>query len=410
MRIALPNPIINIQEVALNLVEAEFNVNKQVFSLKRLEAKGGQVEGSLTGTIMIRKPMGKSRINLRGSFFPRRYCWQALRIFYPETFSSSRWVIKGCPSAYTGPSKNRNFHSGNGSLTIKVFMRIYLILINLFLLTGASYLGVSSFYQVVGARFEVINPSIEDSEKTAAPARESAKPLSEYKAIEERNLFRLVEKQAPGPESVKVDIEALEETKLQLKLWGTVTGNGQNAYAVIEDLKQRVQQLYHMEDAIQNAIVKEIHREKVILEVNGSFEVLQMEEIQGTAGGSKVARRTISEKPEASNTPESKNISLKRERIDEAVNDLGNLMKQVRIRPHFKDGQSDGLTLSGIRSNSIFGEMGFRNGDVIVGVDGKNITSVDDALSLYENLQSAENVQVQIRRRGRLQTIDYAVE
>ena len=103
-------------------------------------------------------------------------------------------------------------------------MRIYLILINLLLLTGASYLGVSSFYQVVGARFEVINPSIEDSEKKAAPTRESVKPLSEYKAIEERNLFRLAEKQAPVSESVKVDIEALEETKLQLKLWGTVTG------------------------------------------------------------------------------------------------------------------------------------------------------------------------------------------
>ena len=85
-------------------------------------------------------------------------------------------------------------------------------------------------------------------------------------------------------------------------------------------------------------------------------------------------------------------------------------MKQVRIRPHFKDGQSDGLTLSGIRSNSIFGEMGFRNGDVIVGVDGKKIESVDDALSLYGNLQTAENVQVQVRRRGRLQTIDYTVE
>ncbi len=101
---------------------------------------------------------------------------------------------------------------------------------------------------------------------------------------------------------------------------------------------------------------------------------------------------------------------MKRERIDEAVNDLGNLMKQVRIRPHYKDGQSDGLTLSGIRSNSIFSEMGFRNGDVIVGVDGKDIESVDDALSLYENLQSAENVQVQLRRRGRLQTIDYSVK
>lgn len=288
-------------------------------------------------------------------------------------------------------------------------MRTYLILINVLLLTGAAYLGVSSFYQVVGARFEVISPSIEDSEKKTAPTRESVNPLSEYKAIEERNLFRLAGKQE-GTEPAKVDIEALQETKLQLKLWGTVTGNDQNAYAVIEDTKQRVQQLYHVEDAILNAIVKEIHREKVILEVDGAFEVLQMEEIRGTADRRNVARLKRDKKPEGSKTLGSKSISLKRERIDEAVNDLGNLMKQVRIRPHYKDGQSDGLTLSGIRSNSIFSEMGFRNGDVIVGVDGKDIESVDDALSLYENLQSAENVQVQLRRRGRLQTIDYSVK
>jgi len=290
-------------------------------------------------------------------------------------------------------------------------MRTYLILINLLLLTGASYLGVSSFYQVVGTRLEVASPSVEGGEKKVAPTREPVKPLSEYKVLEKRNLFKLKEKQAVAPVPVKVDIEALQETKLQLKLWGTVTtGMGQTAYAVIEDVKQRVQQLYHMEDAIQDAIVKEIHREKVILEVNGSLEVLQMEEIKGSAGGSKVRKRATRKKKQQAQASEPKNISLKRERIDEAVNDLGSLMKQVRIRPHFKDGQSDGLTLSGIRSDSIFGEMGLRNGDVIVGVDGKNIESVDDALSLYENLQSADSVQVQIRRRGRLQTMDYSVE
>ncbi|MBW2515035.1 MAG: PDZ domain-containing protein [Deltaproteobacteria bacterium] len=289
-------------------------------------------------------------------------------------------------------------------------MKTYLILINLLFLTGASYLGVSIFYQVVGAKFEVVSPSIETIQTKEDATRESVKPLSEYKVIEERNLFKLPENRPPAQEPAKVDIEALEETKLQLKLWGTVTGNEQNAYAVIEDTQQRVQQLYHIEDAIQNAIVKEIHREKVILEVNGGFEVLQMEEIQATAGGPRVAARATRNRLETDRTSEPKKILLKRERIDAAVNDLGNLMKQVRIRPHFKDGKSDGLTLSGIRSNSIFGEMGFRNGDVIVGVDGKKIESVDDALSLYGNLQTAENVQVQLRRRGRLQTIDYTVE
>jgi general secretion pathway protein C len=289
-------------------------------------------------------------------------------------------------------------------------MRTYLILINLLLLTGASYLGVNSFYELVGAKIAVVKPSVEERQKKTAPARKSVKRLTEYKAIEARNLFKLNEKQEIVPEPAKVDIETLEETKLQLKLWGTVTGNTQSTSAVIEDTKARVQQLYHVDDTLQNAIVKEIHREKVILEVQGSLEVLQMEKLQAMSGGSKGARKKTIRKQTPSNVPERKSISLKRERIDEAVNDLGSLMKQVRIRPHYKDGKSDGLTLSGIRSNSIFGEMGFRNGDVIVGVDGKDIESVDDALSLYENLQTAENVQVQIRRRGRLQTIDYSVE
>ena len=165
-------------------------------------------------------------------------------------------------------------------------MRTYLIVINLLLLTGAAYLGVSSFYQVAGAKLQVVDSSIQESETKATPIRNAIKPLSEYKSLEERNLFRLADKQeAVTPVPVKVDIDALQATKLQLKLWGTVTGNGLNSYAVIEDVKQRVQQLYHVDDAIQNAIVKEIHREKVILEVNGSFEVLQMEEVQGTAGG-----------------------------------------------------------------------------------------------------------------------------
>ena len=37
-------------------------------------------------------------------------------------------------------------------------MKIYLILINLVLLTAASYLGVSSFYQLAGAQLEVVSP------------------------------------------------------------------------------------------------------------------------------------------------------------------------------------------------------------------------------------------------------------
>ena len=109
VRFELSNPIINIQEVALNIVEAEFNINKQVFSLKHLEAKGGQVEGSLTGTVMIRKPMGKSRINLRGSFFPQEVLLASFQDILPANLFKQQMGDKGMPIRIYGTIEKPKF-------------------------------------------------------------------------------------------------------------------------------------------------------------------------------------------------------------------------------------------------------------------------------------------------------------
>jgi general secretion pathway protein C len=85
-------------------------------------------------------------------------------------------------------------------------------------------------------------------------------------------------------------------------------------------------------------------------------------------------------------------------------------MSQVKVRPHFKDGKPDGLTLSHIRPNSIFKEMGLKNGDIVKGVNGKDIQSVDDALKFYENLKSSTSVELQIERKGEQLSIGYQIE
>jgi len=86
------------------------------------------------------------------------------------------------------------------------------------------------------------------------------------------------------------------------------------------------------------------------------------------------------------------------------------LMRQARMRPHFEDGKPDGLTLSNIKPNSIFRKMGLRNGDVISKVDGEDITAESDALQIFENMQSASTIKLQVKRKGRLKTIDYHMQ
>jgi general secretion pathway protein C len=74
-----------------------------------------------------------------------------------------------------------------------------------------------------------------------------------------------------------------------------------------------------------------------------------------------------------------------------------------------EDGIPAGLSLSRIKPNSIFRRMGLRNGDVITGVDGNEISTVDDALRLVDNLRSSSTLSVQLKRRGRDKTIEYRI-
>lgn len=238
--------------------------------------------------------------------------------------------------------------------------------------------------------------------QAASPKDEIYHPLSYYKTIIDRNLFNT--KTGIEKKTDQVDIEALEQTDLNLKLWGTVTGDKRKAYAVIEETKENRQDLYRLGDTVQGATVKLILREKVVLRVNGKDEVLEIEEMLDEE---KFVKPSRSSKP--SRPPRSQNITLKRSQIDTAVKDINSLMNQVKISPNFENGKPDGFVLKSIKPKSIFRKMGLRSGDVIKGVDGKDIESVDDALKLYESLNSSSSLQVQVKRRGELKNINYNI-
>jgi general secretion pathway protein C len=279
-------------------------------------------------------------------------------------------------------------------------MKRYYTPLNILLITVAVYFGVKAFYKVATADLDYAHPSKTTTRKVVLPEDTTYHPLSYYRTIIERNLFNT--KTGTGRQPKKLDIENLKPTDLKLKLLGTVAGDKKEAYAVIEEAAGKSQNLYRIGDTIQKATLKMIFREKVVLRVNGKDEILGIEEIRDSQKTGGFSKRSI---PESS-----QNITLKRSLIDTAVKDVNKLMKQIRIRPHFTNGEPDGFRLTGIRPNSIFYKMGLKSGDIISGVDGKTIESVDDALKFYQNLQSSPNMQLQIKRRGRMKTIDYNIE
>jgi general secretion pathway protein C len=288
----------------------------------------------------------------------------------------------------------------------------YFTIANFLLITAGVYLGVITFYTLITARLDYgLSAPVSASQVAPTPVKYTKNPISDYNLIAGRNIFNVsTQTGAPEPKTEKVEIDKLKETDLKLKLWGTVTGQNKRAYAVIEDTKAREQNLYRAGDSIQNAVVKIILREKVVLRVGKSDEILTMEEMRASKGGRSPRTRTGSRPKKLPVSSYPRKIRLKGDQIQQAMENLGQLMEQANLRPHMENGQPAGISITGIKPNAIFRKMRLRNGDVITGVNGSSIESVEDAVKVVEQLSSGSDIQLQIKRRGREQRLDYSIE
>jgi len=278
-------------------------------------------------------------------------------------------------------------------------MKRYFTILNIAIITIAVYWGVKISYQLIMTSLGPIAQSKVITMGDVSSENESFHTLPFYNIITQRNLFRT--KIKSEKKSKPLNIETLKQTDLKLKLWGTVTGENETPYAVIEAQNEKKQNLYRAGDSIQNATVKKILKKRVILNVDGHDEILEMEKIRS-------AKKQM--KPVKIQNPSDQNITVARSQIDNAIQNINDLMRQVKIRPHFLNGKPDGLFLSNIQQDSIFARLGLRNGDILTGVNGKNIQSVDDALKLYQDLKSSSDVAVQIKRKGEVLSIGYHIE
>ena len=277
--------------------------------------------------------------------------------------------------------------------------------VNLLLITLIVFLAVNVFYKALTARLEIL-PS--GSSRQLGPPRTVApeKPaLSAYHNIAQRNLFKTANRSAPASE--KLNLAQLKPTELNLKLWGTATGTAQPAYAVIEDAGTKAQDLYRIGDQVQTATLKAILRGKVVLDVGGRDEVLSMEDTERVSAVGPT-RQALPEAAAPTTAPQ--RININRAMIEAALGNITTLMTQVKMQPHLEEGQSDGMLVTAIQPNSIFMRLGLRNGDIVSSVDGKNIGTMDDALAMYENLKSASQVTLALKRKGRPKIIEYFIE
>ena len=305
------------------------------------------------------------------------------------------------------------------------------ILFNLLALFVITYIVVDTFYRVVGIQLYRMGGEkvviLQDIETGAA--KSLTKP--EFAMIVERNIFGATEKAEPPPVEETVEpIETLEETTLQLSLLGTIAGDDESARAIILDQRKRNQDIYRVGDSVQGAEIRKILRGKVILRHEDKDEILTMVEgddkprpsaragsrnrpISRSRGRTRAMPEpgaSIEEREVGSAEIEEEVIPIAQDVLQSSMNNLNELLTQVRVRPYFRQGKPEGLIVSQIQANSIFAKLGLMNGDIIASVNGKQMSTPEEAFQLYNSLNSGAQVSIEITRRGQKKMLTYEIK
>jgi general secretion pathway protein C len=281
----------------------------------------------------------------------------------------------------------------------------HFVWINLVLLGLVAYWGAATVSTAVAARLS-LPQQVHLSQPPPPIAREPRRPASYYANISTRDIFNSTK---PEPEKPP---EPPKPTELKLKLWGVAVHTDGSSSCVIEDLTTRKQDLYHIKDKVAgNAIVKSVEWDRVILDRDGQDEILELASAQGAPP------RPVGLRPRVFNQPTNPRIqqvgdgqyNIERSEVDAALDNMNQLFTQIRAVPHFEGGRATGFRLFAIRQNSIFDNIGLRNGDIIQSINGTELNDPSRALALLQDLRSARQLNVTVLRNRETVNLQYNI-
>ncbi|MBW2016429.1 MAG: hypothetical protein JRH13_10840 [Deltaproteobacteria bacterium] len=230
------------------------------------------------------------------------------------------------------------------------------------------------------------------------------KTFDQYSAILDRNLFSVVvDETAVSPEKDLIhQIDQLELTSLNCTLIGTIVNKNGTSWAIIKDNQSGVQDKYSVGSVINGAKVVLILRNKVVLNIDGKDQLLVM-------GIEKIRSEMESGKEKGGPEKGVEAYKISRDFMRNSLNNISRIMAEVRVKPHFTKGKPDGFVVSRIQKGSILKTMGFRDNDIIRGVNGHPIRSAEDVMKLYNLLKGSDFFSIEILRQGKPKTLNFKV-
>jgi len=273
-------------------------------------------------------------------------------------------------------------------------LRPFLILLAITIL---SYEAIDLFYKIISFPLTKQTAAVKNN-LSSSVTTDNSQPsqLQDYGIITERNLFISTLKAVSDKQSEGGMLDS-NENFMNIDLKGTVACNSSFGFIFIEERDSHKQKLYRIGDNIGSAKLIKITRNTATLISEGREITLK---VKATIEGSLL--------PNSPGHATPRNITLSKKAVSENLNDLKSIMNQAVVRPFLNESVQEGCIISNIAPNSLYEKMGLQNGDIIMDINNKPIQSADNLLQTVNLMQSGGNVTLNVKRNGRIETINYS--
>jgi len=263
-------------------------------------------------------------------------------------------------------------------------------------ITLLSYEATDLFYKIVSFPLSKKISVVKGNTGLYTKSNRQHRQLQDYAIIVDRNLF-LTTMKSVGGNDASGGIFDSDQNNTNFDLKGTVACNASFGFAVLEERGTNKQKLYRLGDKIGSGKLIKITRNTATLKNGGQEITLKIKEtMEGTLlpNASAVQRSAV---PSRSPVFSGKNSKL-----------LQSIMNQAVVRPLFNKGVREGYRISNIAPDSLYEKAGLQNGDVIIDVNNNPMQNANDILQILNSLQSGSSLEINIKRKGKAETINYS--
>jgi len=215
--------------------------------------------------------------------------------------------------------------------------------------------------------------------------------------ILKRNPFKVIESLNDNNKNIEsqikeIPIADIKDFELRGIIWSK---EKKDRIAIIYDKKLKLEGIYGIGDKLGGAIIKNIMKDQIIVNINNKDKRILFSDFTTLENGMNFSKEL--------------NFVVSKHILKSKLSNMPSLLRSMRVVPYSSSGIK-GFKVVSIRDRFIKNRLGLKKGDIILSINGKQVTNMDNIMQFYSKVQDIDHVDLEILRNGQRQVLSYSIK